>query len=140
MEQNPVRNDARKARRRRKLGPTAPCVFCGRETPEPFRKVGRSVVEEHHVMGVANDTALTVPACRGCHDAQTELQRVYGIDLRHHTNRPWPETLVDILKAIGLLLKSLGGKLMDYAERLRAFLDALDRHWPQWRLLPEAQR
>ncbi len=138
MEQNPIQNDARRARRRRRQGPTAPCVFCGRETPAAFRRIGRSVVEADHVAGIANDPDLTVPLCPGCHDAQTELRRVYDVDLRHQ-KRPWPETLVDILKAIGLFLKSLGDKLMDYAERLRAFLDALDTHWPQWRQLPEAQ-
>jgi hypothetical protein len=47
--------------------------------------------------------------------------------------------LVDILKAIGLFLKRLGDKLVDYAERLRVLLEALDTHSPQWRQLPEAQ-
>ncbi len=139
MEQNPIQNDARQVRRRRTKGRTSPCVFCGRETPEAFRKVGRSVVEADHVAGIANDPDLTAPLCRGCHDAQTELRRVHGIDLRHQTSRPLPEVLVDILKAIGLFLRTLGEKLLDGAERLQAFLDGLDREYPEWRQLPEAQ-
>ncbi len=140
MERDPIQNDARQARRRRKRGHSAPCVFCGRETPAALRRIGRSVVEADHVAGIANDPDLTIPLCRGCHDAQTELRRTYGIDLRHQQSRPWPEVFVDVLTAIGLFLRSLGARLMDWAERLRALIAALDTHCPQWRLLPEAQR
>lgn len=140
MEQNPIKNDARKALRRRKLGKSGPCVFCGRETPEAFRQIGYSVGEEHHVAGEANDPTLTVFLCRGCHDAQTELHRILDVHLRHDEIRPWLEIFVDILRAVGSFLINLGEKLVDWAERLLAFIRALDTHFPQWRDLPEAQR
>lgn len=136
MERNPIRNDARKARRRRKLGPGGPCMLCGRETLKAFRVINYSVIEEDHIVGKAIDPELTVFLCRGCHDAQGELRRVHGVELRHEP-RPWPELLIDILKGIGLFLISLGEKLVEWAERQAAFISALDANYPQWRSLPE---
>lgn len=135
MEQEPIRNDARKARRRRKLGRSGPCLFCGRETPKSFRIVGYSIVEDHHVVGKANDRELRVFLCRGCHDVQTELMEDHGIELRQLAARPWPEILIDTLTALGLFHQQVGTHLLSWAEQQRAFVERLDECCPTWREL-----
>ncbi len=131
MEHDSLQNDVRKARRRRRLGPTVICALCGETAPE--------TLEYHHVVGVANDPALRLRVCRNCHAKLTEAQRAAGVDLRRIAPRTLPEVIASILRALGAFFQDLGKKLSEWADRLLAFVRALDARWPQWRDLPEAQ-
>ena len=121
MEYEPLQNDVRKTRRRRRLGANAVCILCGETAPETLRLVSRSLLEGHHVLGVSNDPNLRVPVCRNCHAKTTEAMRAAGVDLRHIPPRTILEVIVSILRALGALIR------------------ALDSRYPQWRELPEAQ-
>ncbi len=131
MEHDPLQNDIRKARRRRRLGPTAICALCGETASE--------TLENHHIVGTANDPALKLRVCRNCHAKLTEAQRAAGVDLRHTMPRTLPEVIASVLRALGAFFQALGKKLSEWADRLLAFVRALDVHCPQWRDLPEAQ-
>ncbi len=137
MEQNPIQNDVRRARRGRKLGANAACLLCGETTPEALRLVRRSLLEPHHVVGAANGPDLTVPLCRNCHAKVTEDLQAHGVDLRHIQGRNLLETIAAILKAAGAFLITLGQKFLEWGERLLALMRALDMQCPQWHQIPE---
>lgn len=141
MERNPIQSDARKGRRKRKLGPDAVCILCGESRPEALMAVPRSFLHQaHHVVGDVNDPDLTVPVCLNCHAKETERQRGYGVNLHRDRMRTLPETLISILRALAAFFHSLGERLAYWAEELADFVRALDIQYPQWRDLPEAQQ
>jgi hypothetical protein len=94
MHDNPVRHDARMARRQRALGADARCA-CGEEDPRCLvehgdgvqcyacrtRQVGRPETEQHHVAGRHNSTD-TVPVPNNEHRILSDLQQ------------DWPTTTV----------------------------------------------
>jgi hypothetical protein len=137
MEHNPIANDARRAKRRRQFGPDAACAKCGLTTPETLVTASRTILEAHHVVGHATDEALTVPLCRNCHAVETEGLRVVGASMA-----PPPtllHQLVNVLRALGQFLTSVGRKLLQWAELLSGLLASLDTHCSAWRDLPEAK-
>ena len=81
MTPDPIRTDARRARRVRALAPDAACVLCCVTTLEALIAADRTLLEAHHACGRANDPALTVPVCRNCHAVLTEGQRAAGASL-----------------------------------------------------------
>ena len=94
---DPIGDDLRQVRRARRLGAGAVCVLCGVENPvEP--RVERSLLEAHHLGGVANDARLTVVVCRNCHARLTEAGRVDGVELDHDDDRPLLERLEAVLR------------------------------------------
>lgn len=140
MERNPIQNATRKAKRIRKIGPDAVCVLCGETRPEVLIRVPWSFLHQnHHVVGEANDAKLTAVLCLNCHAKETELQRLHGVNLYRDRMRTLPEILVSILRAVAAFLHSLADRFEDWAERLAAFIAALDAHFPEWRELPEAK-
>jgi hypothetical protein len=139
MEYEPLQNDLRKTRRRRKLGANAVCILCGETAPEALRLVSRSLLEGHHAVGASNDPTLKIPVCRNCHAKETEAMRAVGVDLRHIPPRTILEVLVPILRALGAFFHDLADMLFVWADRLLTLIRALDGCCPQWRALPEAQ-
>ena len=139
MEYEPLQNDVRKTRRRRRLGANAVCILCGETAPETLRLVSRSLLEGHHVLGVSNDPNLRVPVCRNCHAKTTEAMHAAGVDLRHIPSRTILEVIVSILRALGAFFHALADTLFAWADRLLALIRALDTRYPQWRELPEAR-
>ena len=135
---DPIANQRRKARRQAKLPPDAACVLCGMTTPEALLMVERSLLEAHHVVGEAYAGELTVPLCRNCHAVETEGMRDLGIDLQRQP-RQLPDTLVQVLRSLGRFFTMLGQRLLEWADQLAALAGALDRAFPDWRQLPEAQ-
>lgn len=131
MERNPIGNDARKARRARRLGPDAACVKCGVKTPEALTVVERTMLEEHHVAGRANDDALTVTLCLNCHRIATEGQNVAGVDFG--PRETVLERLAAVLLAVGVFLCQLGEWLQEWARRLLNQIAGLDGYAPGWR-------
>jgi hypothetical protein len=137
MEHDPIANDVRRAKRGRRLGPSAACAKCGLSDPEALVTAGRTLLELHHVVGHATDEALTVPLCRNCHAVETEGLRNVGASMAQ------PATLlhriVNVLRALGEFLSSVGRKLLAWAEHLAGYIGALDTRHPSWRDMPEAQ-
>jgi hypothetical protein len=134
---DPIANNRRKARRAAKLPPDAACVLCGETTPEALLRVGRTVLDGHHVPGEAVAPDVVVPLCRNCHAVETEHMRDLGVELRR-TKRTVPETLVSVLAALGGFLLTLGRALVAWSNELSHLVGALDSNYPDWRQLPEA--
>jgi hypothetical protein len=139
VEFDPIQNDARTIRRQRRLGPDAACVLCGISTPAVLRRVRRSLLQRHHVPGDAIDPDLTVLLCLNCHAIESAGQLAREADLDHQRERTLLDVLIAILGESGAFLSRLGARLSEWAERLRAFVGALDSAMPQWRQLPEAR-
>jgi hypothetical protein len=136
---DPIANQRRKARRQAKLPPDAACVLCGQTTPEGLRLHERRLLEQHHVLGDANASELTVPLCLNCHAIETEAMRDGGVELRHGQERQLPDVLVSVLRSLGRFFTMLGQRLLEWADQLTALVGALDREHPGWRQMPEAQ-
>ena len=133
---DPIASETRLAKRERLLGEDPACVLCGLATIESLIAVQRDVLEAHHIVGRANDDALTVPLCRNCHAEITEGYRDAGMPL----NRPPTllHKLVAILRALGAMLLALGQKCAAWAEALARLIQQLDAALPRWRDCPEA--
>jgi hypothetical protein len=136
---DPIAAQRRKTRRQNKLPPDAACVLCGDTTPEALTLFRRSLLERHHVLGNTHARRLTVPLCLKCHALEGERMRSAGVDLRHDVKRQLPDTLVSVLRALGVFFTGLGEQLLAWAEQLASLIVALDREHPGWRALPEAQ-
>jgi hypothetical protein len=136
-EPDPIANSRRKARRAAKLPPDAACVLCGEATPEALLLVDRTVLEQHHPLGETYAPNLVVPLCRNCHAVETERMRDLGVELTR-AKRPLPETLASVLAALGGFLIGLGRALLAWSRELADLTRALDREFPGWRELPEA--
>jgi hypothetical protein len=126
---DPIRTDRRRARARSKLPPDAACVFCGETTPEALLMVNRSVLERHHPLGEGVASEVELPTCKNCHPVQTDRQLSVGVALRRE-RRSLPETLVSVLRALGVFFETLGARLISWAEQLERFVAALDREHP----------
>lgn len=137
MDPNPIRKDARNARRGRALGPSAACLFCDYRNPHGLVRTNRSLLEAHHVCGKANDADLTVVLCRNCHAEVTEGQRTAGVSFGT------PPTLLHqflaALASLAVFLLDLGKRVLVWVGALERFLERLDRELPMWRTWPEAQ-
>jgi hypothetical protein len=133
MSVDPVGDDARRARRERRLGPEAVCVVCGEESPELLTRVRRSVLERHHVAGEANDPDLTVVVCRNHHALLTEAQRVSGIKLCRAADRVSLERLEAVLRGLADFFVMLAYALREWADELGRTIRRLDEGWPGWR-------
>ena len=144
MEENAIQNATRRAKQKRRLGKDAECALCGFAEPEGLRRVplsklnreARRIIEQHHVVGRANDPELTIPLCLICHAKATEQLRSVGASMR--PSRTFLEKLIAILKALGAFLKELGERFVRWANELAACVQALDAKYPAWREMPEA--
>jgi hypothetical protein len=115
-DDDPVQNDARRARRQRQLGEGAVCVLCGEEDPAALVAGKATLIEQHHVVGRQHEPALTAPLCRNCHAKQTETLRRAGVPMKRP--RDFLERLVAILRALGLFLQEAGKALLRWADEL----------------------
>src|SRR5215203_2620417 len=139
MERDPIGNEVRQTRARRRLGSNASCVLCPEHDTDVLVAASRSLIEEHHVVGRSLHPTLTVPLCRNCHAKRSAAQLVQGIELRDVPLRTLPELLSDVLLQLGSLFVVLGEWLMSLAERADGFVAALDSDWPAWREVAEAR-
>jgi hypothetical protein len=130
---DPIANDGRAQRRKHALGPDAACALCGERTPEALSRVGRTILEEHHGAGRANDPDLTVVLCRNCHARVTEDQRRLGVDLRHDLQRTVPELIEGALLSLAAFDRARAEAAARLARRLREHESWLDRECPGWR-------
>jgi hypothetical protein len=132
-EPDPIGTDLRRARRARKLSKDAACVICGQDDPEVLRRARRSLLEQHHLGGEANDAKLTVFLCLNHHRIQTARQATTGIELDREPDRTHVERLVSVLRGLALFFDSLAAALMAWAETLAAHVARLDANCPGWR-------
>lgn len=146
MENDPIKNDARRTRRtthmtrgRSRVRAHEPlqCAICGCADFDALLLAKRSLLEAHHVAGAAHDDGLTIILCRNHHAIATELQRHVGADL--HQQATMLERLIAVLRSIGSFLGQLGERLIQWAEQLARFIVGLDHTAPTWRGMPEAQ-
>jgi hypothetical protein len=133
MSGDPIGEDARRARRERRLGPEAACVICGETDPAVLLRVGRSLLDQHHLGGKVNDPELTVVVCRNHHAVLTEAGRVSGIELDRRAERSSLERLEAVLRGLADLFALLVQALRGWADELRDTICRLDEGWPGWR-------
>lgn len=131
MNDDPINNDSRKARRERRLGEGKSCSICG-ETDEAVL-----VLHWHHPAGRTNMDELRIRLCLNCHARHHATMSDEGVDLEHRTTVTI-DRLPDILAGNGRYLVMLGELLVELAHRVARFLAAIDRSNPDWRQLPEA--
>lgn len=131
MERNPIRNDARVAKRERRLGRDAACALCGVTAPEALTRANKTLIEWHHAAGRAHDAALTVPLCLNCHRIATEGQLRAGVSFEQQATLP--ERLLHWLRAIAVFLRDLAASVERFAEWVLSFIAGLDRDYPDWR-------
>lgn len=140
IERDPIGNDARERRKSALLGREPACLVCGESDRDKLIPVGRSIIEQHHVAGIANDRRLTVPLCRNHHAELTAGQVRAGMELEHEPARTMPERLVQVLHGLALLFETVGSSLEGWAEGLAALTAALDARYPEWRQLLNGER
>jgi hypothetical protein len=133
MSGDPIGDDVRGLRRQRQLGPDAVCVICGETNPAVLLRVRRSLLEQHHLGGEANDPELTVIVCRNHHAVVTEAGRVSGIELGRGAERSSLERLEAVLRGLADFFEMLGRALRHWAEELATTVRRLDARWPGWR-------
>jgi hypothetical protein len=130
---DPIGDDVRKLRRARRLGAGAVCVLCGEENPVELRRARGSLLEAHHVGGLANDSQLTVIVCRNCHALLTEAARVSDVELGHRDDRQPLERLEAVLRGQADFDELLAQRQRAWADELAAEAARLDRDFPGWR-------
>lgn len=135
-ENDPIKNEARRARRQAQLGADAVCILCGETQWEALTTIRRSLLERHHVVGKVNDAQLLVPICRNCHGVVTEDLRRVGASM--DAPRTVMDKIVAVLRALGAMLVRIGESLLEWADELDALKRGLDREYPEWSSMPEA--
>ena len=137
MKQKSVasRNAARRARTPRKFSPNAVCQWCGYSNPVALLMVEKTLLEEHHVFGAANDDGTRIPLCRNCHAEMTVGIQETGATMRHQ--RSIFETLVEVNKALEVFHKSAAIAHGKFASDLERKVVALDERLPEWREIEE---
>lgn len=135
---DPIRGDVQRSRGKRGLSPDAACTFCGESNPAVLRVVKAGVLQRHHPGGRFNDPDLDVVLCLNHHHLNTLGQGSAGVELRRDPERSMPERLEAVLRGLAVYFELLARQLMDWADRLAAFVASLDGSYPGWRALPEA--
>jgi hypothetical protein len=88
MNIHPLKTKRRKMQRLEKLGSEHPfCLYCGCSEPMQLRPVTRPFLEQHHLLGLANDPELTLALCFNCHALATEGLLQAGVTM---TREPDP--------------------------------------------------
>jgi hypothetical protein len=139
MADDSIARDVRKLQRERRLGDDAACTVCGETTPEQLSRVGRALLDEHHLAGRVNDPAATVLLCRNCHALVTARMLDAAIPLGHRDQRCLLERLEAVLRAIAVFATVLAEMLARWADQVAGLISALDRAHPRWRDLEEAR-
>ena len=138
MSEDPIGDAARAAKRRRKVPEGAACPFCGEQDPGCLVEVDKSILEEHHIAGVANLPDATVWLCLNHHRRLHAGYLDGGVDLTHPAQRFVLEVIAVVLLASAVVFQMLADTYEWLAHKLREFIDSLDEQCPAWRDLPEA--
>jgi hypothetical protein len=147
MEQNPIRNDARRARRRRQVGEEAKCAQCGEQDPRVLvvrpglvlcyeclaEADGKPRSEDHHFPNKCNSVFIAaVPG--NDHRVLTDSQLDWPMKTFHN---PHSSPLLKAAAAIRGWLDTLRviidrgiGWIPDFLEDVDAWL--VENHGPEW--------
>ena len=80
--QNPARAARRKTELREKLGVERPvCIYCGCDELVALRRLPKTLLSEHHVLGQNHDPDLVVLTCLNCHAVAHERLSDAGVEL-----------------------------------------------------------
>src|SRR5438046_6692910 len=131
MANDPMARARRRHRRRQKLGPDARCFSCGVSNPVQLMQIGKSVLEEHHPYGYAHEPSRTCVVCLNCHALYSAAQLDDGVPLTPQSTVV--ERLHEVIAALGAFLGVLGDVLLEWADRLAAFIRGLDQNYGDWR-------
>lgn len=114
---NPVRAARRESELRERLGCANPsCILCGYSVLTGLRRVSRTWLEEHHVLGRAHDSHVCVILCYNCHAEATERQRDAGVEFRRQTDPI--ERVIAELRSLATFFEMLAPALQRMAEGL----------------------
>jgi len=116
MTRDPVRTAVRRQRRRRFAHPTDCCAWCDIRQPDVLKRVSRSLLEEHHVVGFANDPDDTVTLCRNCHWLASIAQQDDAVPLRPPTSMH--ALALASIAGCASYLKAGAGRILDHVETL----------------------
>jgi hypothetical protein len=131
MAHDPMNPARRRFRRRRRLGPGARCVSCGVANPDQLTTVDRTWLEEHHPYAYAHAPNNTCVLCLNCHALFSAAQVDDGVPLSPQSTVL--ERLQAVIAALGSFLGVLGEVLLEWAERIAAFVRGLDQQYGDWR-------
>jgi hypothetical protein len=121
MGSDPIGDDVRKQRRRRRLGDNAACAICGETDRDQLTRVPQSLLERHHVAGRGNDAELNVVVCLNHHAKLSEAQRVSGVDLSADPGRPPVRRTAGLLRGLADFAELLVPSLRRHADELDAY-------------------
>lgn len=136
-EADPIANDARRAKRRRKLPADAACCLCGVTDIELLEEVDvpRSWLEAHHVATRLVDGKLVAVLCLNHHAMATALQWDLGA-LSRTTAGSFFEQMIRAMLSLGSFFELLAKTLYDWAKLIAQAVTALDQAHPDWRSIP----
>lgn len=131
----------REAKREQRLGRDAVCVWCGVRDLEALREVPKesslaavirkSIMEEHHVLGRANDPDLKIILCLSCHAIASESQRREVVPLKPQKNAL--DHIIASHKANACFLRDYAIAEDRKVEELEALAGFLDSEYLDWR-------
>lgn len=128
---------ARRARRSRMFGADACCRKCGYANPVALIQVNRTLLEEHHLLGAANDDTARDLLCRNCHAELTEAIDVAGGFMERQPTIV--ERIANILTILAVTHRNMADGLERQAADTRAAVRLLDEYYPDWRTRLEDQ-
>ena len=131
-----IQTEVRRANRERRFEGATECRACGERELAALTKVSRQFLEDHHVVGIANDGDLTITLCLNCHRKVTEKMLEVGAPTAD------PRSCLDrteaFLRGLAAFFAFLAEKLLEWADGLHRCITGLDRDCRTWRLVPEA--
>src|SRR5277367_4226111 len=144
MEEDPIKNDARREARKRILTQRR-CLSCGISDlpvlaltkPSQLNENGLKLLQEHHLFHRANDRDFTITLCLNHHAELTAKNLDHGVSTKK------PETVlhqaIAMVGALGVFFLDLSNRIARLADWLLQLLAALDEKFPAWRSMPEAK-
>lgn len=134
---DPIGSDARRNRQARRLPPGAACAMCGETEVAALRqsKVRRSILQEHHVCGRANDPVVTAILCLTHHAKATALQLDVGA-IPPGERSSTLEAMELALRSLGTFFELLADLFYRWATHLATAIANLDERAPEWRTWP----
>jgi len=134
VSNDPMNAARRKNRQRQRLGADAICVMCGQTNPDALMRIHRSLLERHHVFGVAHEPNETVIVCRNCHAGLSAAQQDDGVPLTSQATLL--ERGIAMVAAAGSSLNQIGNAFLEWADRAHDLVRGLDQDLAEWRRKP----
>lgn len=111
----PLSKARRKAERLQRLGDQqATCLYCGCSEALLLRPVTRAFLEEHHIVGRANDPDATVFLCLNCHALAGEKLLAAGVTMKREPDAM--KFAANLFKALAVHHRMLSDASWEFAE------------------------